>query len=125
VKDITKGALCEVVYDGVGADTFPASLDCIKPMGLFASFGSSSGPIKQFDINLLQQKGSLFASRPTLNTYNAKRDALVKSAADLFKVVSSGAVKIPVNQKYALKDAQKAHRDLEGRKTTGSTILVP
>ena len=125
VKDITKGALCEVVYDGVGADTFPASLDCIKPMGLFASFGSASGPVKAFDINLLQAKGSLFATRPTLNTYNAKRDALVKSANDLFKVVSSGAVKIAVDQKYALKDAQKAHRDLEGRKTTGSIILVP
>jgi NADPH:quinone reductase len=125
VKDITKGALCEVVYDGVGADTFPASLDCIKPIGMFVSFGSSSGPIKQFDINLLQAKGSLYATRPTLNTYNAKREALVKSAADLFKVVSSGAVKVPVNQKYALKDAQKAHRDLESRKTTGSTILVP
>jgi NADPH2:quinone reductase len=125
VKDITKGALCEVVYDGVGADTFPASLDCIKPMGLFASFGSASGPVKAFDINLLQTKGSLFATRPTLNTYNAKRDALVKSANDLFKVVSSGAVKIAVDQKYALKDAQKAHRDLEGRKTTGSIILVP
>jgi NADPH2:quinone reductase len=125
VKEITKGALCDVVYDGVGADTFPASLDCIKPLGMFASFGSASGPVKAFDINLLQQKGSLFATRPTLNTYNAKRDALVKSANDLFKVVSSGAVKIAVDQKYALKDAQKAHRDLEGRKTTGSIILVP
>jgi NADPH:quinone reductase len=125
VKEITKGALCDVVYDGVGKDTFPASLDCIKPLGMFASFGSSSGPIDAFNINLLQQKGSLFATRPTLNTYNAKRDALVKSANELFKVVGSGAVKIPVNQTYPLKDAQKAHRDLEGRKTTGSTILVP
>jgi NADPH:quinone reductase len=125
VKEITKGAMCEVVYDGIGNDTFPASLDCLKPFGLFASFGSASGPIKAFDINILQTKGSLFASRPTLNTYNAKRDALVKSANDLFKVVASGAVKIPINQKYALKDAQKAHRDLEGRNTTGSTILVP
>ena len=125
VNDITKGAKCEVVYDGVGADTFPASLDCIKPLGMFVSFGSASGPVKAFDINILQTKGSLFATRPTLNTYNAKREALVKSANDLFKVVSSGAVKIPVNQKYPLKDAQKAHRDLESRKTTGSTILVP
>jgi len=125
VKDITKGALCDVVYDGVGNDTFPASLDCIRPLGMFVSFGSASGPIKAFDINMLQFKGSLFATRPTLNTYNAKREALVKSAGDLFKVVSSGAVKIPVNQKYPLKDAQKAHRDLEGRNTTGSIILVP
>jgi NADPH2:quinone reductase len=125
IKDITKGELCEAVYDGVGKDTFPASLDCIKPLGMFVSFGSSSGQIAAFNINILQTKGSLFATRPTLNTYNAKRDALVKSANDLFKVVTSGAVKIPVNQKYPLKDAQKAHRDLEGRKTTGSTILVP
>jgi NADPH:quinone reductase len=125
VKDITKGAMCEVVYDGVGNDTFPKSLDCLKPLGMFVSFGSASGPIKAFDINLLQFKGSLFATRPTLNTYNAKREALLKSAADLFQVVSSGKVKIPVNQKYPLKDAQKAHRDLEGRKTTGSIILVP
>jgi NADPH:quinone reductase len=125
VKDITKGALCEVVYDGVGKATFPASLDCIKPLGMFASFGSSSGPIDAFNINLLQAKGSLFATRPTLMTYNAKRDALVKSANDLFKMVTNGAVNIPINQKYPLKDAQKAHRDLEARKTTGSTILVP
>src|SRR5262249_4978517 len=125
VKDITKGALCEVVYDGVGKATFPASLDCIKPLGTFVSFGSSSGQIDAFNINILQQKGSLFATRPTLNTYNAKRDALVKSSGDLFKMVTSGAVKIPVNQKYALKDAQKAHRDLEGRKTTGESVLIP
>jgi NADPH2:quinone reductase len=125
VKDITKGAMCEVVYDGVGNDTFPASLDCLKPLGMFVSFGSASGPIKAFDINLLQFKGSLFATRPTLNTYNAKREALLKSAADLFQVVGSGAVKIPINQKYPLKDAHKAHSDLEGRKTTGSIILVP
>jgi NADPH2:quinone reductase len=125
VKEITKGEMCEVVYDGVGADTFPASLDALKPLGMFVSFGSASGPIKAFDINVLQFKGSLFATRPTLNTYNAKRDALVKSANDLFKVVSGGAVKIPVNQKYSLKDAQKAHQDLESRNTTGSTILVP
>jgi NADPH2:quinone reductase len=125
VKEITKGEMCEVVYDGVGADTFPASLDALKALGMFVSFGSASGPIKAFDINMLQFKGSLFATRPTLNTYNAKRDALVKSANDLFQVVTSGAVKIPVNQKYPLKEAQKAHRDLESRNTTGSTILVP
>jgi NADPH2:quinone reductase len=125
VKEITGGALCEVVYDGVGADTFPASLDCLKPLGMFVSFGSASGPIKAFDINILQQKGSLFATRPTLNTYAAKRQDLIDIANDLFDVIGKGAVKIPVNQKYALKDARKAHEDLEGRKTTGASILVP
>jgi NADPH:quinone reductase len=125
VKEITGGKLCEVVYDGVGKETFPASLDCIKPLGMFVSFGSASGPIEAFNINILQTKGSLFATRPTLNTYVAKREDLLKTANDLFDVVASGAVKIPVNQKYALKDAQKAHRDLEGRGTTGSTILLP
>src|SRR5215467_5010756 len=125
VKQITNGALCEVVYDGIGKTTFPASLDCIKPLGMFVSFGSASGPVSAFDINLLQQKGSLFATRPTLNTYAAKRADLLDIAADLFKVVGSGKVKIPVNQTYPLKDAQKAHADLESRKTTGSSILVP
>ena len=117
--------MCEVVYDGVGADTFPASLDCLKPLGMFVSFGSASGPVKAFDINILQQKGSLYATRPTLNTYAAKRADLVDIANDLFQVVGSGAVKIPINQTYALKDARKAHEDLEGRKTTGASILVP
>jgi len=125
VKEITGGKLCEVVYDGIGKATFPASLDCLKPLGMFVSFGSASGPITAFDINLLQQKGSLFATRPTLNTYAAKRADLLDIAADLFRVVGSGKVKIPVNQTYPLKDAQKSHRDLEGRKTTGSSILVP
>jgi len=125
VKEITGGKLCEVVYDGVGKATFPASLDCIKPLGMFVSFGSSSGPIDAFNINLLQTKGSLFATRPTLTTYAAKREDLLKIANDLFEVVGSGAVKIPVNQKYPLKDAQQAHRDLESRKTTGASILLP
>src|SRR6476469_3396291 len=125
VKEITGGKLCEVVYDGVGKETFPASLDCIKPLGMFVSFGSASGPIEAFNINILQTKGSLLATRPTLNTYVAKREDLLKTANDLFDVVASGAVKIPVNQKYPLKDAQKAHRDLESRGTTGSTILLP
>ncbi|HEV3185152.1 MAG TPA: quinone oxidoreductase [Xanthobacteraceae bacterium] len=125
VKDITGGKLCHVVYDGVGKTTFPASLDCIRPLGMFASFGSASGPIEAFNIGLLAQKGSLFATRPTLNTYTASREDLLATANDLFSVVSSGAVKIPVNQKYPLKDAQKAHRDLEGRATTGSSILLP
>src|SRR4051812_24896893 len=125
VKEITGGKMCEVVYDGVGKATFPASLDCIKPLGLFVSFGRASGPVDAFNINILQTKGSLFATRPTLNTYVAKREDLLKTANDLFDVVASGAVKIPVNQKYPLKDAQKAHRDLESRSTTGSTILLP
>src|SRR5882757_6600577 len=125
VKDITGGKLCEVVYDGVGKATFPKSLDCIKPLGMFASFGNSSGSIEAFNINLLQQKGSLFCTRPTLNTYAAKRENLVSIANNLFGVVGSGKVKIPVNQKYALKDARKAHEDLEARKTTGSSILLP
>ncbi len=125
VKEITKGRLCDVVYDGVGKTTFPASLDCIRPLGLFASFGSASGPIEAFNINILAQKGSLFATRPTLNTYTAKREDLLNTANDLFAVVSSGAVTIPVNQKYPLKDAAKAHRDLESRATTGSSILIP
>jgi NADPH:quinone reductase len=124
-KEITGGKLCEVVYDGIGKTTFPASLDCLKPLGMFVSFGSASGQIDAFNINILQQKGSLFATRPTLNTYAAKRADLLDIANHLFDVVSSGAVKIPVNQTYALRDAAKAHRELEGRATTGSSILVP
>jgi NADPH2:quinone reductase len=125
VKEITGGKMCEVVYDGVGKATFPASLDCLKPLGMFVSFGNSSGSIEAFNINILQQKGSLFATRPTLNTYAAKREDLLAIAKNLFDVVSSGKVKIPVRQKYALKDAQKAHRDLESRATTGSSVLLP
>jgi NADPH2:quinone reductase len=125
VKEITGDKLCDVVYDGIGKTTFPASLDCIRPLGMFVSFGSASGPIEAFNINLLQAKGSLFATRPTLNHYAAKREDLVATANDLFDKVGSGAVKIPVNQKYALKDARKSHEDLEGRGTTGSSILIP
>jgi NADPH2:quinone reductase len=125
VKDITGGKLCDVVYDGIGKTTFPASLDCLRPLGYFVSFGSASGQIEAFNINILQAKGSLFATRPTLNHYVAKREDLVATAEDLFKVVSSGAVKIPINQTYALKDARKAHEDLESRGTTGSSILIP
>ena len=125
VKEITKGEMCAVVYDGVGKDTFPGSLDCLKPLGMFVSFGSASGPVEAFNINLLQAKGSLFATRPTLNTYAAKRKDLLDIAGSLFDVVGKGAVKIPVSHSYALKDAQQAHRDLEGRKTTGSVILKP
>jgi NADPH2:quinone reductase len=125
VKEITGGKLCHVVYDGIGKATFPASLDCLRPLGMFASFGSASGQIEAFNINLLQFKGSLFATRPTLGNYTASRQDLLNTANDLFAVVESGAVKIPVNQKYPLKDAQRAHRDLEGRATTGATVLLP
>jgi NADPH2:quinone reductase len=125
VKEITGGKMCEVVYDGVGKATFPASLDCIKPLGMFASFGNASGSIEAFNINILQTKGSLFCTRPTLNTYAAKREDLLSIANNLFSVVGSGKVKIPVNQTYALKDVRKAHEDLEARKTTGSTVLIP
>jgi NADPH2:quinone reductase len=125
VKEITGGALCAVVYDGVGKATFPGSLDCLAPFGMFASFGSASGPIDAFNIGILAAKGSLYATRPTLNTYTAKREDLLAIADDLFKVVASGAVKVPINQKYPLKDVQKATRELESRATTGSTILIP
>ena len=125
VKEITGGKLCDVVYDGIGKATFPASLDCIRPLGMFVSFGSASGQIDAFNINILQAKGSLFATRPTLNTYTAKREDLLATAKDLFDAVLSGKVKIPINQTYPLKDAIKAHRELEGRETTGSSILIP
>jgi NADPH:quinone reductase len=125
VKEITGGKLCDAVYDSIGKDTFPAALDCIRPLGMFVSFGSASGQIQAFNINLLQTKGSLFATRPTLNTYAAKRQDLLAMANDLFAVVAGGAVKIPINQTYKLSDAAKAHRDLESRVTTGSSILLP
>jgi NADPH2:quinone reductase len=125
VKEITKGALCDVVYDGVGKTTFPASLDCLHPLGMFVSFGASSGQINAFNIGLLQAKGSLFATRPTLNHYAAKREDLLKLASETFDVITSGKVKIPVNQKYPLREAKKAHEDLESRATTGASILLP
>ncbi|MEP0277094.1 MAG: quinone oxidoreductase, partial [Nitratireductor sp.] len=125
VKEITGGRMCDVVYDSVGKDTFPASLDCLRPMGMFVSFGQSSGPIPPFNLAILSQKGSLFATRPTLFTYVAKREDLESAAANLFSVVAGGAVKIEINQRYALEDAARAHADLEGRKTTGTSILLP
>jgi NADPH2:quinone reductase len=124
VKDITGGKLLPVVYDSVGKDTFMKSLDCIRPRGLMALFGAASGKVDPFDVNILAGKGSLYLTRPTLNTYAAKREDLVAMAKELFEVVGSGAVKIAVNQTYALKDAAQAHRDLEGRKTTGSTVFT-
>lgn len=125
VKRITDGKLCDVVYDSVGKDTFSGSLDCLRPRGLLASFGQSSGPIPPFNLALLAQKGSLFITRPTLFVYIARREDLEASAAALFDVVASGNVKIRINQRYALSDVARAHADLEGRKTTGTTILVP
>ncbi|MFG1402254.1 quinone oxidoreductase family protein [Xanthobacter sediminis] len=125
VKEITGGRMCDVVYDGVGQATYPASLDCLRPLGLWVSFGNASGAIKNFDLLLLSQKGSLFATRPTLATFVSKRADLLATVNDLFEVVLDGAVKIPIHQTYALKDVQKAHKDLESRKTTGSTLLLP
>jgi NADPH2:quinone reductase len=125
VKEITGGAGCEVVYDGVGRATFPASLDCLKPFGMFVSFGSASGAIEAFDIGLLAKKGSLYATRPTLFTHIANRDVLVGMAADLFVVVGSGQVKIPIHSRLPLASAVEAHRALEGRATTGATVLLP
>ncbi len=109
----------------VGKDTFPLSLDCLKRRGTWVSFGQSSGPVPEFRINLLAQKGSLFATRPALGDYIATRKELVLAANDLFGVLKKGAVKVAVNQTYALKDAAKAHRALEGRQTTGSSVLIP
>ncbi len=125
VKEITGGKCCDVVYDGVGQDTYPASLDCLKPRGLWVTFGNASGAIKNFDLLLLSQKGSLFATRPTLGTHISTRADLLATANDLFEMVIKGAVKIPIHQTYALKDAQKAHRDLEARATSGATLLLP
>jgi NADPH:quinone reductase len=125
VKEITKGAMLPVVYDSVGRDTFVASLDCLRPLGLMASYGNASGPVSVPDLGILAAKGSLYVTRPALVTYTATREDLVATANDLFAVVKSGAVKIRVNQTYKLKDAGEAHRALEARKTTGSTVLIP
>jgi NADPH2:quinone reductase len=125
VKEITGGKKVPVVYDSVGKDTYMGSLDCLQPLGMLVIFGNGSGPVPPFDLGLLAQKGSLFITRPTLFTYTAQREDLEATANELFEVVKSGKVKIEVNQTYALKDAVQAHRDLEGRKTTGSTVLLP
>ena len=125
VKEITGGRLCDVVYDGVGKATFPKSLDCIRPLGTFASFGSSSGPIEAFNIGLLAQKGSLFATRPTLGTFTAKREDMLAMARDLMEAIRSGALKPEVHNRFALGEAAEAHRALEARETSGSAILVP
>jgi NADPH:quinone reductase len=125
VKEITKGRGVPVVYDGVGKDTFMDSLDCLQPLGLMVGFGNASGPVPPFNPVILSQKGSLYMTRPTLGTYTASREDLVKTARELFAVVKSGAVKISINQTYPLRDAAQAQRDLEARKTTGSTVLIP
>jgi NADPH2:quinone reductase len=125
VKDITGGKGVPVVYDSIGKDTFIGSLDCLSPLGMMVSYGSASGPVPPFGLNELASRGSLFITRPTLFTYTGKRDDLETMAADLFAMVESGKIKIDINQRYALKDTGQAHRDLEARKTTGSTILIP
>ena len=124
VKELTDGEGCDVVYDSVGKDTFPASLDCVKDFGLWATFGQSSGPLPELNMGLLAQKGSLCATRPTLATHIASRARLDELSGALFDVVASGAVNIEINQTYPLSDAVQAHKDLEGRKTTGSTIFT-
>ena len=124
VMEITEGKKLPVVYDSIGKDTFLQSLDCLRPRGLMVLFGQASGPVPPIDINLLAQKGSLYLTRPTLGTFIATAQDLKTTADDLFDVVASGKVKISVNQTYALKDAAQAHRDLEARKTTGSTVLT-
>ena len=124
VMEITGGKKVPVVYDSVGKDTFARSLDCLQPMGVMILYGAASGPVPPFDLGQLAAKGSLFITRPTLFVYTAKREDLVASATELFDLVLHGAVKLHVNQTYALKDAAQAHRDLEARKTTGSTVLT-
>ncbi|WP_395688905.1 quinone oxidoreductase family protein [Aestuariivirga sp.] len=125
VRDITGGKGVPVVYDGVGHATLMASLDCLRPRGLLVSFGNASGPVKALDLGLLSAKGSLYVTRPTLMTYTATDEDLRETAADLIDMVASGKVKIPVNQRYALSDAVQAHRDLEARRTMGTTVLLP
>lgn len=125
VREITGGKGCDVVYDGVGKDTFPSSLDCLKPKGLWVSFGNASGPVPPFDMAILSAKGSLYATRPTIMTYIAHRADLIANASELFEMVGKGAVKIAASRTYPLRDAAQAHRDLEARTTTGSIVLLP
>jgi NADPH2:quinone reductase len=125
VRELTDGAGVDVVYDSVGKDTFPKSLDCLKPRGLFVSFGNASGPVEAFSLGLLSQKGSLYATRPTLFAYIATRAALDACANSLFDVVQSNKVRINIHQTYPLADAGRAHTDLEARRTSGTTLLIP
>lgn len=125
VRDITNGEGVPVVYDSVGKDTFESSLKCLRPFGLLASFGNASGPVPPVDIGILSQLGSLYVTRPSLVTHTAKPADLAAMAAELFEAVISGKVRIDIHQHYPLKDAAQAHRDLEARRTTGSSILLP
>lgn len=125
VNALTEGRKCNVVYDSVGKDTFLGSLDCLRPLGMLVSFGQSSGKVPPLDLGILAQKGSLFVTRPTLFSYIAERSDLEAAAGEMFDMVASGKVKVVINQKYALQDAAKAHADLEGRRTTGTTVLIP
>jgi NADPH2:quinone reductase len=125
VKELTGGQGVSVVYDSIGKDTFEGSLDCLAPLGMLVSFGNASGPVPPFDPGILAQKGSLFFTRPSLMTYIAKREDLLNMAAELFDVVEKGVVKVEINQRYSLDDIARAHQDLEARKTTGSTIILP
>jgi len=125
VREITGGQGCHVVYDGVGRDTFPGSLDCLRPLGMWVTFGQSSGALPPVDAQLLSTKGSLFMTRPTLGTYIHETADLQTGAAELFEMVGSGRVKVSVNHRWSLADAAEAHRALEGRRTTGSTVLIP
>lgn len=122
VREITDGQGCDVVYDSIGKDTFPRSLDCLKPRGLWVSFGNASGPVPPFDLSAL--KGSLFATRPSVMAYTATTAELRANASDLFRMVVNGSIKIPVNQTFPLREAAEAHRALEARQTTGSTVLT-
>ena len=125
VKELTKGKKLPVVYDAVGKTTWDGSLDSLQPRGLLVSFGNASGPVPPVNLGILSTKGSLYVTRPTLATHIAKREDLVKRSNDLFNVVKSGKVKIETTARYKLEDAAQAHRDLEGRKTTGSVVLIP
>jgi len=125
VLEITGGAKLPVVYDGVGKDTFDISLDCLRPRGLMVSFGNASGAPDPLNLQVLANKGSLFITRPTMVTYTLTTAELQQSSNDLFALISSGAVRVEINQRYPLADVQQAHRDLESRKTTGSSILLP
>ena len=125
MKEITDGKGVPVVYDSIGKDTFSGSLDCLSPLGTMVSFGNASGPVPPFSLNELASRGSLFITRPSLPAYVATREALDAAAADLFQMVESKKITIDINQRYALKDVAQAHSDLESRKTTGSTILIP
>lgn len=125
VLEITQGQKVPVVYDGVGKDTFNTSLDCLRPRGLMVSFGNASGAPAPLDLQILANKGSLFITRPTMLTYTMTAEELQQSSNDLFARILGGDVRIEINQRYALADVQQAHRDLEGRKTTGSTVLLP